>query len=52
MYQKERFKKIMDILNKYSYVTVKYLTYELGYSTATLNRDLNVLEEKKLITRS
>ena len=52
MYQKERFKKIMEILNKYSYVTVKHLTYELGYSTATLNRDLNVLEQKKLVTRS
>ena len=52
MYQSERLDKIMEVLNKYSYVTVKYLTHHLGYSTATINRDLNVLEEKNLIKRS
>ena len=52
MYQSERLDKIMEILNKYSYVTVKYLTHQLGYSTATINRDLNVLEDKNLIKRS
>ncbi len=52
MYQSERLDKIMEILNKYSYVTVKYLTHALDYSTATINRDLNVLEQKNLIKRS
>lgn len=52
MYQNERLEKIMEILNKYSYVTVKYLTYHLDYSTATINRDLNLLESKKLVKRS
>lgn len=52
MYQSERLDKIMEILNKYSYITVKYLTYELGYSTATINRDLNLLQQKQLIKRS
>ena len=52
MYQTERLGKIMEILNKYGYVTVKYLTYKLDYSTATVNRDLNILEQKNLIKRS
>lgn len=52
MYQSECLNKIMEILNKYSYVTVKYLTHQLGYSTATINRDLNVLEDKNLIKRT
>lgn len=52
MYQKERLDWIMGILNEYGYVTVKYLTQELHYSTATINRDLNLLEKQKLIKRS
>lgn len=52
MYQKERIDSITDILKKNGYVTVKYLTQELHYSTATINRDLNYMEKQKLIKRS
>lgn len=52
MYQKERLESIIDILKVNGYVTVKYLTEKLHYSTATVNRDLNVLEKQKLVNRS
>ncbi len=52
MYPKERLDQILAILKKNGYVTVKYLTDELHYSTATINRDLNLLEKQKLIKRS
>ena len=52
MYQKERIDKIMEILKENGYVTVKYLTDKLHYSNATVNRDLNIMESRKLITRS
>ena len=52
MYQNERLDKIVELLGKYSYVSVKFLTDELDYSTATINRDLNLLQKKGLIKRS
>lgn len=52
MFQKERLDAIMDILKRNGYVPVKYLTEELHYSNATINRDLNVLEKQELIKRS
>lgn len=52
MYQKERLDSIMEIVNKYGYVTVKYLVAQLHYSKATINRDLNVLEAQKRLRRS
>ncbi len=52
MYQQERLNNIMDIVKKNGYVTVKFLTEELHYSNATINRDLNILEKQKLIKRS
>ena len=52
MYQQERLNNIMDIVRKNGYVTVKFLTEELHYSNATINRDLNILEKKNLIKRS
>jgi len=52
MYQKERIDSIMEILNENGYVTVKYLTEELHYSTATINRDLNDMVKQNLIKRS
>lgn len=52
MRQKERLDYIMDIMKQYKYVTVKFLSEELHYSTATINRDLNTLMRQKLITRS
>ena len=50
MYQKERIDKIMEILKENGYVTVKYLTDKLHYSNATVNRDLNIMASRKLIT--
>ena len=52
MYQKERMEKILSILRMHGYVTVRYLTEELRYSTATVNRDLNMLEQMGEIVRS
>ena len=52
MFQKERMEKILSILKIHGYVTVKYLTEELHYSTATINRDLNMLEQMDEIKRS
>lgn len=52
MYQKERIEKIMAILKCNGYVTVKYLTEQLHYSTATINRDLNILEKMNEIKRT
>ncbi len=51
MVQKERLDTIIDLIKKNGFVTVKYLTAELHYSTATINRDLNILENMKLIRR-
>lgn len=52
MYQTERIEKITDILKKNGYVTVKYLTETLRYSTATINRDLNLMQKQNLIRRT
>lgn len=52
MYPKERLDQIIALLRKNGYVTVKYLTDVLHYSTATINRDLNLLQKQKLIKRS
>lgn len=52
MYQKERIDKIIDILKSNGYVTVKFLTEELHYSTATINRDLNLMQKQKLVKRT
>lgn len=51
MLQNERLDEILKIIASYKYVTVQFLTEELHYSTATINRDLNILAEQKLITR-
>ena len=52
MYKSERHEQIMQIVRRFSYVTVKYLTATLDYSVATLNRDLNELENQGIIKRS
>ena len=52
MYQKERLDEIVEILKHNGYVTVKFLTERLHYSTATINRDLNLLEKQKTVHRS
>ncbi len=52
MYGRERTDRILEILKENGYVTVKYLTEKLHYSNATINRDLNLLESRKLVVRS
>ena len=52
MHQKERIKVITDLLQKHGYVTVQFLTEELHYSSATINRDLNAMQAQKLVKRS
>ena len=52
MHQKERIEKILGILRENGYVNVKFLCDEIGYSKATINRDLNFMEKQKLINRS
>lgn len=47
----KRIDLILNIIKEQGYVTVKYLCDELHYSTATINRDLNDLQNKKLIVR-
>jgi len=44
--------EILDIIQSQGYTTVQYLTETLHYSTATINRDLNILQGQKLIKRS
>ena len=50
MFQEERIKIITELLKKNGFVTVKFLTDELHYSSATINRDLNLMQKKKLRT--
>lgn len=52
MYQNERLDSITELVRQYGYVTVKYLASNLHYSTATINRDLNVLEGRGILKRS
>lgn len=52
MSSKARQGEILDILRTQGYVTVKYLIDELHYSSATINRDLNELQNQQLIVRS
>jgi len=48
MYQKERIDLILKILQENGYVNVKYLCDKIGYSKATINRDLNYMEKQKI----
>jgi DeoR family fructose operon transcriptional repressor len=52
MYQKERIDAILSILRKQGYATAKQISADLGYSTATVNRDLNLMEKQQLVRRS
>ena len=52
MYRKERVDNILKLLHGNGYVTVKFLCSELGYSKATVNRDLNYMQQQKMIVRS
>ena len=52
MANKQRQEQIIQILENQGYVTVKYLTKALRYSSATVNRDLNTLQGQGLVVRS
>ena len=49
---KLRRNRILEIMRKQGFTTVSYLCEALHYSSATINRDLNLLEGQKLIKRS
>lgn len=52
MSQALRQEQILRILEKRGYVTVRYLVEKLHYSSATINRDLNKMENLGLVKRS
>ena len=52
MAQKIRQEQILNILEKQGYVTVRYLSEILQYSSATINRDLNSMQTAGLVKRS
>lgn len=52
MSSKIRQDQILEILEKQGFVTVKYLSDTLHYSTATINRDLNFLQKRQLVSRT
>ncbi len=52
MAQRIRHEKILSILKKQGFATVKELVALLDYSTATVNRDLNELQKQGLVKRS
>lgn len=52
MYQSERIDEIMKILKNNHYVTVDYLVKEIKYSPASIRRDLTILQQQGLVTRS
>lgn len=52
MHQKERIDTITQILEKNGFVTVKHLIDELHYSSATVNRDLNYMQNQGIVKRS
>ena len=52
MTHKLRRDRILEILEKTGYVTVQALISELGYSSATVNRDLNAMQSLGLVKRS
>ena len=43
---------IVEIMQGQGYTTVQYLCDTLHFSTATINRDLNLLEQTKQIHRT
>lgn len=52
MFIKERYEKILELLNERESISVKELSDELGYSPATIRSDLNYLNKKNLLTRT
>ena len=52
MSQKIRQEQILHILEERGFVTVRFLTNALHYSSATINRDLNAMQTLGLVKRS
>ena len=52
MNQGKRLEEIVNLITENGYITAKYLTEKLHYSTATINRDLNLLQSKGIIKRN
>ena len=52
MYQKERLEQVLALVERHGYVTVRFLVEELHYSKATINRDLNALEQMGKVKRT
>lgn len=52
MYQAERLKKILEILEANHYATVDYLVEQIHYSPASIRRDLSLLQKQGLIHRT
>ena len=50
--QKERLTRVLGLIEEHGYVTVKFLMEELHYSKATVNRDLNALEQMGKVKRT
>lgn len=44
--------EILDIVNKYNYVTVEYLSKTLHISQSSIRRDLTILEAQNLVKRA
>ncbi|MCO7124643.1 DeoR/GlpR family DNA-binding transcription regulator [Sporolactobacillus shoreicorticis] len=51
MLKEERFKKIIDLVDKHATVSVNALAERLGVTKMTIRRDLNDLEHKQLLVR-
>ena len=52
MPQKQRQDQIIQILKTEGFVTVRHLVKTLHYSSATINRDLNAMQDLKIVKRS
>lgn len=52
MFKNERVQEILDFLNKYSYVTVDYLSKKMNVSSSSIRRDLSEMEARGLVKRS
>ncbi len=52
MYKNERELEIISYLNRYSYVTVEYLSKKMNISASSVRRDLASLESRGMVKRS
>lgn len=52
MSARARQENILRLVEKEGYITVRYLTKALEYSSATINRDLNALQARGLLKRT